>query len=452
MPAQRFVGRQKELNWLTQRLEGEAPQLLILHGRRRIGKTRLVKEGFARLASGKAFYYLATLKDATLQRREFQQLFGNFVGDTLLTRHPFNDWEALLSYLVQHHGDRVIAFDELPYLLSADPAFASILQKVWDEQGKEQGAKWVLLGSQVSVMEGVLDAGSPLYGRRTGAWHLQPLSFADLCEYSGLRGMDALRYFGFAGGIPFYWETLGFEHFQEDIRQAVLSPGSLLYDEGSFLVREELREPREYFSLLHLLARGPRALGDLCGELGIGKNIGAKYLSVLQGLHMVERRVPITKTGQKTPGLYVTADPFLRFWFRFVFPYKTSLEMGASDPVIERIERELSDHLAAIYEEVALDMLVQRAIAEGHALLGKGRWWLHRKGKQHEIDGVLRTDEETWVLEAKIGNRVNPKRLAAAITAMQTDAEARGLALGRIRRFAFEAQRCFEGEELDAGR
>lgn len=448
MSASQFVGRQAELDWLLGRLNGATAQLLILRGRRRIGKTRLVKEAFGRLEAGRGFYYLATLKDAALQRREFQQLFAETSGDALLAQHPFDDWEVLLSYLVQRHVDRVIAFDELPYLLSADPAFASILQKVWDEQGRAAGAKWLLLGSQVSVMEGILDTGSPLYGRRTGAWHLQPLTFADLCAYSGLQGMEALRYFGFAGGIPFYWQALAFDRFDDDIRRAVLEPGSLLYDEGSFLVREELREPREYFSLLHLLARGPRTLGDLCGELDIGKNIAAKYLSVLQGLHMVERRVPITRTGQKTTGLYAAADPFLRFWFRFVFPYKTTLEMGGSDRIIQRIEEQLNDHLAGIYEEVALEQLARRGMGEGRTLLGKGRWWSHRKGSRHEIDGLLMMEEETWVLEAKIGGRVDPRALNAAIAALEQDALARGVKLGRIRRFAFEAVRRFDGEEL----
>lgn len=443
-----FVGRQRELAWLSQRLQGTAAQLLILHGRRRIGKTRLVKEAFERLTGARGFYFLATLKDAALQRREFQQLLGAHTGDRLLARQPFDDWEPLLTYMVGHHPDWVLAFDEFPYLLSADPAFASILQKVWDEHARAVGAKWVLLGSQVAVMERLLDAGSPLYGRRTGAWHLEPLRFTDLCAYSGLQGFDALRFFGFAGGVPFYWEALDFADFRSAIRQAALEPGSLLYDEGTFLVREELREPREYFSLLHLLARGPRPLGDLCGELGIGKHIASKYLSVLQGLHMVERRVPITHLTGKSTGLYAAADPFLRFWFRFVFPYKTSLELGAVEPVQDRIDEELTDHLATIYEEVALDVLLERALGEGRTPLGTGRWWISRKGRQHEIDGILRTEGETWCLEAKIGGKPDPGRLATAARALQEDAAAHGMDLGRIRLFGFEAKHRFAGQEM----
>lgn len=446
-----FVGRQRELSWLLERLQGQASQLLVLHGRRRIGKTRLVREAFERLGDDHALYYLATLKNATLQRRELQQLLAAKTGDPLLARHPFDEWEALLTYLVRQHPRLVLALDEFPYLVTADPAFASVLQKVWDEHARTTGVRWIVLGSQVTAMERVLDHDSPLYGRRTGAWHLQPLGFDDLCAYSGLEGLEALRYYGFAGGIPFYWEALGFEGYTADIRKAALAPGSLLYDEGGFLVREELRQPREYFSLLHLLARGPRALGDLCGELGIGKHIAGKYLSVLQGLHVLERQVPITRVGTRSAGLYAMTDPFLRFWFRFVFPYKTSLEMGAHEVAEQRMEAEGFDHLATVYEDVALERLAQRAAAEGRPLFGKGRWWLNDKGRQYQINGVLLAEGETWVLEAKIGGRVKPARLEAAVAALREDAHACGVELGKIRCFAFEAQRRFEGEELVLG-
>lgn len=449
MTSKSFVGRNRELAYFKDRHTSPNCQLLILHGRRRIGKTRLIKELLSKIGTDQGFYYLATLKDAPLQRQEFQQLLGEQVSDSLLIRQSFSDWEALLTYVLLHYPKVTLIFDEFPYLLSADPAIASIMQKVWDEHAARVGAKWILLGSQVSVMEELLSTRSPLYGRRTGSWHLRPLSFDDFCQYSGLDGMEALRYFSVAGGIPYYWEHLRFDNFDASLLSAVLETGSLLYDEGTFLVREELREPREYFSLLYVLSRGPRKLGELCQELGIGKNIASKYLAVLQGLHMIERRIPVTRQGQYRTGLYAVCDPFLRFWFRYVFPYKTSLEMGNTSLVLNYLHDQFNHHLGATYEEVAMEQLLQQANQAGLPISHHGRWWVSKKGQQYEIDGVILGEGETWCLEAKISNRVNVKRFSKAVNALHVDAAAHGINLGRIKLFGFEAQRCFSGTEVD---
>ncbi|RMF86146.1 MAG: ATP-binding protein [Nitrospirae bacterium] len=444
-----FVDRDAEITDLLHRLRGEGPQLLILYGRRRVGKTRLVKELFDRLEGRPRLYYLATLKESRLQLQDLQRDLAQATADPLLAGRPFEEWEPLLLYLAQRHPNLVLALDEFPYLLSADPALASVLQKVWDEHGKGAGVKWLLLGSQLGVMERLLAGSSPLYGRRTGAWKVRPMGFLELCTFGGVRGLEALRYFGVCGGMPYYWEQFAFDDFAGEVERAVWRRGGPLYDEGEFLLREELREPREYFSILQVLARGPRRLGHIATAVGKKQTGISKYLDVLQGLEMVRRELPVTRQHRKgSRGLYRIHDPFLRFWFRYVFPQRSLLEMGEVEAVAARFRDSYPEFLALTYEEVALELLLRRARATGLAVERWGRWWPERGGSRFELDVVVVGEGEAWCLEAKIGSRPRLGRFREAAAAFLADARANGLALRRARLFAFEADGAFEGKEV----
>ncbi len=444
-----FVNRNDEITDLLDRVLRDGAQLVVLYGRRRVGKTRLVKELFDRLPGRPHLYYLATLKDSRLQLQDLQRDLARETKDPLLEGRPFAEWEPLLLYLVEHHPTLVLALDEFPYLLTAEPALASILQKVWDEHGKQAGVKWLLLGSQLGVMERLLAGTSPLYGRRTGAWKVRPMGFRELCAFGGVTDLAALRYFGVCGGIPYYWEQFTFDDFPGEVARAVWRRGGSLHDEGEFLLREELREPREYFSILQVLGRGPRKLGYIATALGKKQTGISRYLDVLQGLEMVRREVPVTRVHRKTSrGLYRITDPFLRFWFRYVFPQRSLLEMGEVDAVAARFAEEYPNHLALTYEEVALELLLERARREGMAIQRAGRWWSERGETRFELDGVVVAEEEAWCLEAKVGTPPRLRRFQETATAFLTDARANGLDLRRARLFAFQANGNFEGREV----
>jgi AAA+ ATPase superfamily predicted ATPase len=376
-----FVDREKELAFLEGKWEEKRAQLIILWGKRRVGKTELIKR-FVR--DKPHIYFLSESSHESEQLKRFSHVVGQFFKEPLLETRGFGGWEESFKYLKDKNQRFVLVIDEFPYLIQSNPAMPSLFQKAWDEYWSKSSIYLILLGSSIGMMETeVLGYRAPLYGRRTGQWRIDPMPFESAGEFrKGKSFEDKLLHFSMAGGIPAYWLQFSPEKdFKKNLRDHVLKKGQMLYEEVEFILREELREPRYYFSLLHAIAQGKHRLSEIVNATGIPQPIANKYLSVLSDLKIITREVPVTEERplKSKKGLYRIVDEFFRFWFKFVFPNRGDLELGRMENVMHYIQKELPQYIASIYEKVAVETL-WRFKDRLFPFTSVGRWWDKNEG------------------------------------------------------------------------
>ncbi len=402
----KFINRSEPLAFLNRENAERHAQFIAIYGKRRVGKTELVKQFFA---DKPHIYFLADKTSAHDQLKTLSTKIGEFYGDAFVAERGFGNWEQVFAFL--KNKDQVIwVIDEFPYLVEADSAIPSLFQKGWDEYLRDSQVFLILLGSSIGMMETeVLGYRSPLYGRRTGQLLLHPMDFEDSRQFfPRLNFEEALAFYAVCGGVPAYLLELKPQYdLWTNIRERVLTPESYLYREPEFLLNEELREPRNYFAILKALAAGKTKIGELVNETGFPKSKISKYLSVLTDLKIVEREVPVTedKPEKSKRGLYRMTDLFFRFWFEFVFPYRSDLEGGEADSVLKKIKRSFPLYLSTIYEDVAREMTMKwsRQGKLPFRVSRVGRFW----AKDAEIDLVGLSDEDNVALfgEAKWTNK-----------------------------------------------
>ncbi|WP_121820063.1 ATP-binding protein [Halostella salina] len=394
-----FYDRTDELAALETAFESHSNEFYVVYGRRRVGKTELLKEF---CADRPHIYFLAAQEAESRQRAKFVEQIADHFND----RVPRIDgWDDAFAYLGEKiAGERlIITIDEFPYLVDENDSLPSYVQSFVDERLSDTESMLVLCGSSISTMESeVLGHESPLYGRRTGQIDLQPFSFTQSRNVIEYDLVDAIRSYAVTGGSPMYL-TL-FEYSQDlasNIQAKILSPTAVLYNEPEFLLRTELRSPARYMSILEAIATGHTTPNEIAGATGIDSGPLSKYLQTLRRLRLIERTVPVTASAKQSKrSRYGVADEFLRFWFRFVEPNRSSIEEAPNIVYDGTIEPNLPDHVAVTFEDVCREA-VWEAIRRGD--LGPysevGHWWYG----EDEIDivGLSPNDERVLLAECK---------------------------------------------------
>lgn len=388
----RFVNRQNELSFLEKTCRTEDFQFVPVYGRRRIGKTRLIQEF---IKDKRAIYFLADSVSETEQLRNLGRIVGEYFNDSILSDAGFRDWYQFFSYIREKQKTRLIfVIDEFPYLVNSNPAISSIFQKGIDEYLKQSNVFLILAGSSIGMMEKeVLFYKAPLYGRRTASLEVKEMGFDALKEFFPGKDFEELvKIYSVFGAIPAYIEKInpGHDTFR-NIRELILSKGTFLYSEVEYILREELREPRNYFVILKAIAQGKRKLSEIINETAFEKSLVARYLDILRSLGFVEKDIPVTeKYPEKSKqGLYKLHDKFFTFWFKFVFPNRNRLEIENVDYVLKQIKDTFEHHISTIYEDVCMGIckdLMKDGLIQFTTI---GKWW----SKDEEID-IVALDEE----------------------------------------------------------
>jgi len=394
-----FYDRVDELDTLEAAFESPGHDFYVVYGRRRVGKTELLKEF---CSDRPHIYFLAAQEAEDRQREKFVETVAAHFDE----RVPrIDDWDGAFEYLGEKLATErlVVAIDEFPYLVEENDSLPSYLQSFVDEQLQGTESMLVLCGSSVSTMESeVLGHESPLYGRRTGQIDVQPFSFQQARDVIAYDIEDAIRSFAVTGGTPMYLTLFDYDQpLRENIRAHILSPTARLYNEPEFLLRTELRNPARYMSILEAIATGHTTPNEIAGATGVDSGPLSKYLQSLRRLRLIHREVPVTASPKQSKrSRYHVADEFLRFWFRFVEPNRSGIEQ-APDIVYEgTIEPGLSDHVSATFEDVCQET-VWEAIRCGD--IGPysevGRWWYG----EDEIDivGLAPDDDRLLLAECK---------------------------------------------------
>lgn len=377
-----FVDREKELEFLQQEYQREDSSLVILYGRRRVGKTALA----TKFMEGKpALYFLVTEESEQQNRNAFKNAVADFCGNELLKSASLQQWELLFKALCEKKSDQklLLILDEFQYLGKSAPAFPSVFQKIWDTFLKQQPVMVILCGSLISMMESqTLSYSSPLYGRRTGQIKLRQIPFSHYGQFFPEKShKELVEYYAVTGGIPKYIELFyDAGDIYTAIQHSILSKSSFLFDEPNFLLQREVSEIGSYFSIMKAIAAGNQKLGKIAGVLEVKQTGLSKYLQTLVDLDLLEREVPVTEENPEKSkrGLYKIKDNFILFWFRFIYPSMGLIESGNEQAAMNRIRANLVDnHISYIYEDVCREKMWQLAAAgQWNFLFDKvGRWW-----------------------------------------------------------------------------
>ncbi len=386
-----FVDRKEEMEYLNDEYKKNEPSLIIVYGRRRNGKTTLIQEF---LKNKKGIYFLATEESENINIENFKNL--------ILQKYPskynlkIKKWDDLFKYIIDNEKKPVIVIDEFQYLGMNNKAFPSVMQRIWDTNLSKTKAKVILCGSLIHIMEEqTLNYSSPLYGRRTGQIKLNQIPYTYFKDFFKTSRSNLMEFYSITGGVPRYINIFNkVKNIYDGINELILNKNSFLYDEPEFLLKKEVKEIGNYFSLLKVIAEGASKISEISSKILIKQTSLTFYLNTLQDLEIIEREVPVTeeKPTKSKKGLYKIKDNFINFWFKFVYPYKDQLEIGNTKYVLEIIKKNLKDrHISYVYEDICRQSL----LSDKKLKLNKiGRWW----DANTEIDMVGFNKEEKIII------------------------------------------------------
>lgn len=387
----KFIDREDELATLENEYRRKGSALVILYGRRRVGKTTLISEF---IKDKNALFFLASEESETQNQLAFKERAAEFIHSELLANADVKNWELLFKAIMETPFEKkpIIVIDEFQYIGKSNPAFPSIFQRIWEEILKDKDVMVILCGSLISMMESqTLAYDSPLYGRRTAQIRLTQIPFRYYPAFFPDKSRrEQIELYAVTGGVPKYIEI-----FSEspDIYTAIgyniLNRSSYLYDEPNFLLQQEVTEVGSYFSVIRAIATGRSKLSAIASVLEVKQTNLSKYLKTLIDLDILEREVPVTVDNPEKSkmGLYKIKDNYLRFWFAFVYPNRSYIESGHREIVLNKIRNSfISGQVAYVYEDVCREQMWTLS-AEGvwpFQFSKIGRWW----DAHNEIDVV----------------------------------------------------------------
>jgi AAA+ ATPase superfamily predicted ATPase len=417
-----FIGRDSELKKLNEMYASGGFECAIIYGRRRVGKTTLIKEF---IKDKKAIYFVAREADGMVNLNGFSGDVYSVTARELVKNAFFSDWERAFDYIYQISKDSriVLAIDEYPFLAGGYRPISSILQAHIDAQFKESKLFLILCGSSMSFMENqVLGYKSPLYGRRTAQFKITPFGFFESLPFlEPFSKEDKAVLYGVTGGVPEYLNKIdSAKSVSENIIGLFLTASGALFEEPSNLLKQELREPATYNGIIEAIADGASRLNEIATKCGIESNKCAKYLKSLMSLGIVKKELPVTETSSKR-SIYLLDDMMFRFWYRFVFPNMSGIVSGLGSAIFDfEIGTELPAYMGLVFEEICKQYLLEQAKKNALPFLpGKiGKWWgnnPHEK-RQEEIDVLIYRKGSALFCECKWKNAPVDVDVFAALT------------------------------------
>ena len=393
-----FVGREKELQILNKQYESGNFEFTVLYGRRRIGKTQLLKEF---IKDKNSIYYMAIEAGYNTNLNLLSKnIYSNTEKSSYLS--PFPDFNQLFNYISDISKDRrlVLIIDEYPYLAQSAPEISSIIQNFCDHEWKNTKLHLVLCGSSMSFMENqVLGIKSPLYGRRTAQIKLKPFTFFETEKYLYPMQKEDIAILHYAtGGIAEYLTYIDTNvSLKENLISLFLKDSGRLYEEPINFLKQELREPNVYHNILNAIANGSTKNNTIATKISIQSGALNRYLDNLIELGIIIKEFPVNEDSTRK-SIYRIADGSFKFWYQFVLPNMSAIELGLGENVYnESIKDYLNSYMGEGFEKIFYDYF-DKLNQEGKlpALFTKrGRWWGNNPNlkREEEIDliGISKT-------------------------------------------------------------
>lgn len=393
-----FIGRQQELKKLGRMYQSDKLEVAIVYGRRRVGKTTLINE----FCKDKRTIFFAAQENSARQNLE---TLSNVISEAMhgestasVTYRSFSD--AFLKIAELSESERLVwVIDEYPYLAQADRGISSLLQNYLDHQFKNTKLFLILCGSSMSFMVNqVLGYQSPLYGRRTAQFKIQPFDYLDTGKWFPAYSCEerALIY-GITGGIPMYLEQFSPDlSVKENLLENPFDRNAVLFEEPSNLLKQELREPAAYNAVITAIASGKTKLSEIASTVGVETGLCSKYMANLIMLGIIKRETPVTDPNSKRP-IYLIDDQFFRFWYTFVPKNISAIQSGRIEKTYSvAIESRLPDYMGLTFEKMCRDYILYYDELLPFPIGAAGQWWggNPRTRKQAQIDIVVTSAED----------------------------------------------------------
>lgn len=420
-----FVGRKKELKVLEELYASSSFEMVVLYGRRRVGKTALIEK----FSQGKnVLFFTAQMQSDKDNLADFSLLAARQFGLSESTP-PFASWLDAFTFVAESAQSEPFALviDEFPYACKGNSALPSTVQVAIDKVFKTTPMLLVLCGSNQGFMEDeVLGEKSPLYGRRTAQLKLKPFDYLDAARMMpDCPPEECLSYYASLGGTPYYLE--GIDHDKSYIENMVdlfFSPAGRMFDEPMMLMRQELREPAVFNSIMRAIARGANRPNLIADAVGVTQSSVAFYLKTLASLGLVEKRVPLGEPERSKKGIYRISDPAFLFWYRFVAPYVSMVEKGLGAGIAKRLlkgERR-SEYEGHVFEQACVEWVLRQA--EKGALpiepTAVGSWWgtdpVARETCDIDVAALDDIDKKALVGECKWRKDFNESKTLQTLT------------------------------------
>lgn len=359
-----FIGRENELKFLNDAYVSDKAELIVLYGRRRIGKTELLNE-FCK--DKPCIFYTCREYTDKNQLQSFTDIIHSHHIPAFEYVECFSNWEMVFSSVIhmKSSSKKLLIIDEFPYACKVNESIPSVLQVLWDETLRHENVMIILCGSAMSFIEKrLLAEKNPLYGRATGIYKMKPLPYTDALKFfPGFSDEDKLLAYAILGGVPHYLRQFSDKlSLEENIKHNILRKGCSLYNEVEFLLKQELRETSVYNTIVETIALGNTSFGDISNKTQIEKSKLSVYLKNLIEISVVEKEFPAFTSDKDrintSKGNYILTDNFFRFWYAFAYRNLTDLENGDVNGVWEySIQQNLHSFASQPFEKICLEYL-----------------------------------------------------------------------------------------------
>jgi uncharacterized protein len=413
-----LVDRERELEELDALLRVPTARLIAVTGRRRLGKTTLLLH-WAKTSELPHLYWVASHFPSNVLLRQFSQLVWQHAnpGSHAPRTFSYEDWPQAFEELAGAcRGDRrhIVVLDEFPYAVASEPALPSVLQNAWDHHLRFSNICLVLCGSQVGMMEQLMDAHAPLYGRMAGPLQVRPLPFsATAAFFPRYNAEQRVAVYAMLGGVPAYLERFDDAlSLSANVRHNLFRETGLFRTDPDYLIGEQVRDLANYQAVLSAIAGGERRPADIALAAGLPSGSAVDpYLVRLVEMDYVRRELPVTVAPKKRAtsrlSRYVLADHYLRFYFRFVRPYLDILAQQLYDQVWERIGEQLRAFIGmTAFEELCQAWVLAQARAGRlpFAVEQVGAHW--GGGAQADVAAISWREKALLLGEAKWGTDI----------------------------------------------
>ncbi|MCH5268296.1 MAG: ATP-binding protein [Lachnospiraceae bacterium] len=358
----RFIGREDELELLDKEYNRDS-SLAVVYGRKRVGKTALIKQF---IKKKKALYFLASEENDRQNLNEFTEKIADYINHPYIASSRIDSWQNAFKLFASYERKekKILIIDEFQYLVSGNSAYPSIIREAWNEILKDSNVMVILCASDIGMMSShLLSHSGPLYSIHTAQIRLQPLSFGEFASaFPGRTFAELTELYSVTGGMPKYFEFFDNKFsLWKNVTDTILNKSGFLHEEPFFLLEKEVREPANYVSIMTALSHGNHKLSKIAGYMEQKTTSISPYLVMLTELFLVEKRVPVTEKtpGKSRRGLYYISDNFIEFWFKFVQPYRSELEMDKTEYVLKKIKSDfIENHVSNVFQVISREIFV----------------------------------------------------------------------------------------------
>lgn len=387
-----FVSRKEELKSLENLYHKDKFQMVVMYGRRRVGKTTLINEF---LKDKPSIFFAAQEANEHLNLKMFSEKVYSFF-DLPETMGAFKNWHDAFMFIADRSKKQkfILAIDEFPYIVESNKGVKSILQNVIDHYFLDTELYIILCGSQISFMENeILGYKSPLFGRRTAQFKIEGFDYYDASLMLGnISNEDKIKYYACVGGTPHYLSQIDTKiSFEDNIKQLFFSVQGYLYGEPNMLLQQELREPAMYNSIISAIATGSSRLNEISTKLDEDSSKTIKYIKILMDLRILHKEHPFGDNPERSKkSIYYISDNCYNFWYKYVFLNKTGIEKGVGEEIADYLVfPNLSEFIGKpAFEEICKQYIIKINKKKKLPFLATdfGIWWGNDKKEKMNTD------------------------------------------------------------------